>query len=85
MKITDIEIRKVDNADDNVKAFVKIVIDNALIVKNLRIIDGSKGLFVAMPSRRNKNGEHKDVVHPINQEVRDMMEEVIIKAYNEAE
>lgn len=85
MKITSVNVRKVEKEDSNVKAFVNITIDDALAVKDLRIIDGSKGLFVAMPSRPNKNGEYKDTVHPINQEVRSMMEEIIIKAYNEAE
>lgn len=85
MKITSIDIRKVESEDNNVKAFVNIVVDDALAVKNLRIIDGTKGLFVAMPSTKNKEGKYRDMVHPINQEVRTMMEEQIIKAYNEAE
>ena len=85
MKITSIDIRKVESEDNNVKAFVNIVVDDALAVKNLRIIEGTKGLFVAMPSTKNKEGKYRDMVHPINQEVRTMMEEQIIKAYNEAE
>ena len=85
MKITSIDITKVESEDNNVKAFVNIVVDDALAVKNLRIIDGTKGLFVAMPSTKNKEGKYRDMVHPINQEVRTMMEEQIIKAYNEAE
>lgn len=85
MKITSIDIRKVESEDNNVKAFVNIVVDDALAVKNLRIIDGTKGLFVAMPSTKNKEGKYRDMVHPINQEVRTMMEEQIINAYNEAE
>ena len=85
MKITSINVRKVEKEDSNLRAFVNITIDNALAVKDLRIIDGNNGLFVAMPSRKNKDGEYRDIVHPINQEVRDMMEDAIIKAYNEAE
>ena len=85
MKITSINVRKVEKEDSNLRAFVNITIDDALAVKDLRIIDGNNGLFVAMPSRKNKDGEYRDIVHPINQEVRDMMEEEIIKAYNEAE
>lgn len=85
MKITSIKVRKVEKEDSNLKAFVNIIIDDALAVKDLRIIDGNNGLFVAMPNRKNKDGEYRDTVHPINQEVRDMMEEEIIKAYNEAE
>lgn len=85
MKITSIDIRKVESDDNNVKAFVNIVVDDALLVKNMRIIDGKKGLFVAMPSTRGKDGKFYDMVHPINQEVRTMMEEEIINAYNNAE
>lgn len=85
MEITSINIRKVERDDTNLKAFANITIDNALAVKDLRIIDGNNGLFVAMPSRKNKAGEYRDIVHPINQDVRTMMEEKIIEAYNEAE
>lgn len=85
MKITSINVRKVEKEDSNLRAFVNITVDDALAVKDLRIIDGNNGLFVAMPSRKNKDGEYRDIVHPINQEVRDKMEEAIIKAYNEAE
>lgn len=85
MKITSVNVRKVEKEDSNLKAFVNITIDDSLAVKDLRIINGNNGLFVAMPSRKNKDGEYRDIVHPINQEVRTMMEEEIIKAYNEAE
>lgn len=85
MKITSVNIRKVEKEDSNLKAFANITIDDSLAVKDLRIIDGNNGLFVAMPSRKNKEGVYRDIVHPINQEVRDMFEEEIIKSYNEAE
>ncbi len=85
MKITSINVRKVEREDSNLRAFVNITIDDALAVKDLRIIDGNNRLFVAMPSRKNKDGEYRDIVYPINQEVRDMLEEAILKAYNEAE
>lgn len=85
MKITSVNIRKVDKEDTNLRAFANITIDDSLAVKDLRIIDGNNGLFVAMPSRKNKEGVYRDIVHPINQEVRDMFEEEILKAYKEAE
>lgn len=85
MKITSINVRKVERENSNLRAFVNITIDDALAVKDLRIIDGNNRLFVAMPSRKNKDGEYRDIVYPINQEVRDMLEEAILKAYNEAE
>lgn len=85
MKITSVNIRKVDKEETNLRAFANITIDDSLAVKDLRIIDGNNGLFVAMPSRKNKEGVYRDIVHPINQEVRDMFEEEILKAYKEAE
>lgn len=85
MKITSINIRKVEGDDPNLKAFANITIDDALAIKDLRIIEGSSRTFVAMPSRKNKDGKHRDMVYPINQEARDMLEEAILKAYNEAE
>ena len=85
MKITSVNIRKVDKEDTNLRAFANITIDDSLAVKDLRIIDGNNGLFVAMPSRKNKEGVYRDIVHPINQEIRDMFEEEILKAYKEAE
>lgn len=85
MKITSVNIRKVEKDETNLRAFANITIDDSLAIKDLRIIDGNKGLFVAMPSRKNKEGVYRDIVHPINQEVRDMFEEEILKAYKEAE
>lgn len=86
MKITSVDIRKVEREEDNLKAFVNVTIDDGLVIKNLRVIDGTKGLFVAMPNHKDKKtGKFKDIVHPINQEVRTMFEESILKAYNEAE
>ena len=85
MKITSVNIRKVEKDETNLRAFANITIDDSLAIKDLRIIDGNKGLCVAMPSRKNKEGVYRDIVHPINQEVRDMFEEEILKAYKEAE
>lgn len=86
MKITTVDVRKVEREDDNVKAYVNVTIDDALVIKKIRIIDGKKGLFVAMPNYKDKKTDKfKDIVHPINQETRSMFEEEILKAYNEAE
>ena len=84
MNITDVRIRKVET-DNRMKAIASITLDDCFVIHDLRVIQGDEHLFVAMPSRKNKDGEYRDIVHPINQEVRDMMEEEIIKAYNEAE
>lgn len=82
MQITDIKIRKVDG-QNRLRAVVSITIDSAFVVHELRIIEGQKGLFVAMPNKKASNGEYKDLAHPINAETRQMIEEAVISKYNE--
>ena len=60
-------------------------VDDSFAVHDIRIIEGEKGLFIAMPSKKTPTGEYRDIAHPINPEVRSMFEEAILKAYNEAE
>ncbi len=70
--------------DDNIlKAFANMVIDDSLIVRNIKVIEGSKGLFVAMPNRKLKNGEYRDVVHPLNSETRAEIEQLVLDRYEE--
>lgn len=80
MKITEI---KVFPAKENgrLKAYATIVFDNDFIVRDLKIIEGNKGLFVSMPSRRRKDGSFRDIVHPLNSETRSMIEQNIIQEY----
>ena len=85
MKITSVNVRKVEKEDSNLRAFVNITIDDALAVKDLRIIDGNNGLFVAMPSRKNRNNENEDVAHPLNAETREMFEKAVFAEYEKAE
>ena len=81
MKITEV---KVFPATDNgrLKAYATIVFDNDFIVRDLKVIEGNKGLFVSMPSRRRKDGSFRDIVHPLNSETRTLIEEQIIQEYN---
>ncbi len=81
MEITDVKIFLRES--NQLKAFVNMVIDDAFIVRNIKVIEGENGLFVAMPSRRVSNGEYRDIAHPINTETRNMIEQVIIKKYKE--
>ena len=82
MNITKVEVFLRD--DDNIlKAFANIVIDDSLIVRNIKVIDGSKGLFVAMPNRKLNNGEYRDVVHPLNSQTRAEIEELVLSKYEE--
>lgn len=83
MKITEV---KVYPAKDNgrLKAYATIVFDNDFIVRDLKVIEGNKGLFVSMPSRRRKDGSFRDIVHPLNSETRSMIEQSIIQEYERA-
>lgn len=79
MEITEVKIYPVD--EKRVKAYASIVFDNCFIVKDLKIIHGSNKLFVAMPSKKTKDGKFRDTVHPLNTETRRMIEGAVIKAY----
>jgi stage V sporulation protein G len=81
MDITDIRIRKV-NADGKLKAYVTVTFDESFVVHNVKVIEGENGIFIAMPSRRTKNGEYKDVAHPINTEFRAVLQDRILDEYN---
>ena len=81
MEITEIRISLRD--DNKLKAFASITLDNRFVIRGLKIIEGAKGLFVAMPSRKRPDGTYQDVAHPINNETRDWMEEQIIVKYEE--
>ncbi len=84
LQITDVRVRPYAKADDKLKAFATITIADCFVVTDLKVIQGKKGLFVAMPSRKRKDGAFKDVAHPLNQETRDLIERSVLKAYQEA-
>lgn len=79
MEIT--EVRLTLREEDRLKAFVSITFDNAFVVRGLKVIDGNTGLFVAMPSRRGKDGTFRDIAHPINNEARTMIEDAVLAQY----
>ncbi len=81
MNITDVKV--FIRESNQLKAFVNIVIDDAFIIRNIKVIEGNNGLFVAMPSRRVSSGEYRDIAHPINTETRNMVEKIIIDKYKE--
>ncbi|QEN07756.1 septation regulator SpoVG [Oceanispirochaeta crateris] len=84
MEITDIRIRKV-NADGKLKAYVTVTFDESFVVHNVKIIEGDSGVFIAMPSRKTKNGVYKDVAHPINTDFRTILQDRILDEYNNLE
>src|SRR5580700_2231133 len=79
MKITEVNVFPVN--EDRLKAYVTITIDGVFVVRDLKIIRGNDGLFVAMPSKKRKDGQFKDIAHPLNQETRTEMENAIFDAY----
>ncbi|MCK5672927.1 MAG: septation regulator SpoVG [Spirochaetales bacterium] len=80
MKITDIRIRRV-GADGKLKAYVTVTFDDCFVVHNIKVIEGKNGAFIAMPSRKTKTGEYKDVAHPINSDFRSKLQSEILIAY----
>ena len=81
MNITDVKVFIRDSKQ--LKAFVNIVIDDAFIIRNIKVIEGENGLFVAMPSRKLPSGEYRDIAHPINTETRKEIESIILAKYDE--
>ncbi len=79
MKITEVKIFAV--SEERLKAYVSITIDDVFVVRDLKIIQGPNGLFVAMPSKKRKDGQYRDIAHPLNQETRQMIEDAIFSAY----
>ena len=82
MQITDVRIRRVEK-EGKMKAVVSITIENEFVVHDIKVIEGEKGLFIAMPSRKASDGEYRDIAHPINAEFRTEIEEAVLAAYNE--
>ena len=80
MEITDIRIRRVDS-EGKLKAYVTVTFDHCFVVHNVKVIEGRSGVFIAMPSRRTKTGEYKDVAHPINSDFRSELQDRILRAY----
>ena len=81
MDITEVRISL--RSDAKLKAFASITLDNCFVIRGLKIINGVSGVFVAMPSRKRKDGEYQDIAHPINNETRQWMEKIILNKYQE--
>ncbi len=81
MKITEIRIHLM--GEDRLKAFASVTFDDCFVVRNMKLVAGTKGIFLCMPSRKMQDGSYKDIVHPITQEFRQQLEEQVLKAYEE--
>ena len=85
MKITSVNVRKIEKEGSRMRGIASILIDDSFAVHDIRIIEGDNGLFIAMPSRKTATGGYRDIAHPINPEVRAMFEDAIFEAYKNAE
>ena len=83
MQITDVRVRKLSK-DGKMKAIVSITIDNVFVVHDIKVIEGEKGLFIAMPSKKATDGEYRDIAHPINSATRDTIQKIIMEKYEQA-
>ena len=83
MQITDIRIRSVEK-EGKMKAVVSITIDDEFVVHDIKIIEGEKGMFIAMPSRKAADGEYRDIAHPINTATRERLQSMILSKYQES-
>jgi len=83
MQITDVRVRRIER-ESKMKAVVSVTLDNEFVVHDIKVIEGEKGLFIAMPSRKIADGVYRDIAHPINSEVRDRLQTEILDRYQMA-
>ncbi len=83
MKITDVRVRIVKKDDSKLKAVASVTFDDCFVVHDIKVIEGTEGYFIAMPSRKTNDGEYKDIAHPINTETREELIKIILNAFEE--
>lgn len=81
MKITSVNVRRIEKENSRMKGIASVLIDDSFAVHDIRIIEGDNGIFIAMPSRKTATGDYRDIAHPINPEVREMFEKAILEEY----
>lgn len=80
MQITDVRVRKITK-EGKMKAVVSITLDDEFVVHDIKVIEGEKGLFISMPSKKAADGEYRDIAHPINSATRDSIQQIILEKY----
>ncbi|MGM0443238.1 MAG: septation regulator SpoVG [Fibrobacterota bacterium] len=83
MNITEVRVIPREN-DGKLMAFANVVFDDAFVVRGIKVIDGQRGLFISMPSRKGRSGKHQDIAHPINNDMRTLLQDTVIRAYENA-
>ena len=82
MQVTDVRVRRVEK-EGKMKAIVSITLDNEFVIHDIKVIEGEKGLFIAMPSKKAVDGEYRDIAHPINSNTREKIQSLILEKYEE--
>ena len=82
MQVTDVRVRRIEK-EGKMKAIVSITMDNEFVIHDIKVIEGEKGLFIAMPSKKALDGEYRDIAHPINSNTRDRIQKLILEKYQE--
>lgn len=85
MQITSVNVKKYDKEESKMKGIASVLIDECFVIRDIRIIEGNEGLFIAFPSRKNNEGLYVDVAHPINSETRKLFEDAIFEEFNKEE
>ncbi len=83
MKITDVRVRRVAK-QGKMRAVVSVTFENEFVVHDIKVIEGERGLFIAMPSKKSSDGEYRDIAHPINSDMRKVLQDTILEAYEKA-
>ena len=83
MQITDVRVRRIEK-EGKMKAIVSITLDNEFVIHDIKVIEGEKGLFIAMPSKKAADGEYRDIAHPINSYTREVVQKIILESYEKA-
>lgn len=83
MEVTEVRVFLAEEEDERLKAYATVTFDNCFVVRDLKIISGNTGLFVAMPSKKRKDGTYKDIAHPIHSDFRQALEQTILAKYND--
>lgn len=83
MQVTDVRVRRIAK-EGKMKAVVSITIDNVFVIHDIKVIEGEKGLFIAMPSKKSADGKYRDIAHPINSETRSELEKIVLDYYEQS-
>lgn len=85
MRVTEVRIRKMNQEGNRMKAVCSVTFDDVFVVHDIKVVEGEKGLFIAMPSRKTPSGEFRDIAHPITSDTRKSIQDAILSAYEDAE